>query len=310
MGVVLNKEINLPDIQAFVVIAQQGSFTKAAEILGCSRSYLSRQLNQLEAQLGVSLIIRTTRAQKLTYQGEAFYEQCQQSLNKIESAVGRALESANALSGPLNINCVGGYIGETLIVDLINGFLSRYPDIEITLDFDSRRVDLISGEFDFVFRMGSLEDSGLIARKLIDIDIVTLASPRYFKEKGKPSHPRELKQHQCITGSVKHWRFVSTYLIGEQGEPLTEDVHVKGAFSCKNGHAMINNAKAGLGIVRVPAMYCQAEIEKGELVPLFQDWQAASVAFNLIYLQDSYQSQKLKAFKDYVIGYFETLTAQ
>ena len=301
----MKKEISLPDIQAFVVIAQQGSFTKAAEILGCSRSYLSRQLNQLEAQLGVSLIIRTTRAQRLTQQGEAFFQQCQQSLSKIDAAVSQALDSAGDLSGPLNINCVGGYIGETLIMDLINGFSRLYPNIYIKLDFDSRRVDLIAGEFDFVFRMGSLEDSALIARKLMDIEIVTLASPAYFNVKGRPIHPRELKQHQCITGSVKQWRFVSTSLKSEQGEALIEDVQVKGAFSCKNGHAMINNAKAGLGIVRVPAMYCEAEIEKGELVPLFNDWQAANVAFNLIYLQDSYQSQKLQVFKQYVIRYFE-----
>lgn len=300
------KEMSLPDIQAFVIIAREGSFTKAAEILGCSRSYLSRQLNQLEARLGVSLIIRTTRTQRLTQQGQVFYEQCQQSLNTIELAVSRVLDSANDLSGPLNINCVGGYIGETLIVELINGFSQRYPDIDITLDFDSRRVDLISGEFDFVFRMGSLDDSGLIARKLMDIEIVTLASPDYFKAKGRPSHPKALRQHQCITGSVKNWRFVSSVNKDKDDAFLIEDVQVRGSFSCKNGHAMINNAKAGLGIVRVPAMYCENELARGELIPLFKDWHAASVAFNLIYLQDSYQSRKLSVFKEYAIHFFET----
>lgn len=206
----MNKDISLPDIQAFVVIAKAGSFTKAAELLGCSRSYLSRQLNQLEAQLGVSLIIRTTRAQRLTPQGQVFYETCQQSLTKIASAVSGVVESANALSGTLNINCVGGYIGETLIMGLINAFLQDYPNIDINLDFDSRRVDLISGEFDFVFRMGSLEDSSLIARKLMDINIVTLATSGYLQRKGRPEHPRDLKHHNCITGSVKTWRFVSS----------------------------------------------------------------------------------------------------
>ncbi len=304
------KDISLPDIQAFVVIAQQGSFTKAADILGCSRSYLSRQLNQLEARLGVSLIIRTTRTQRLTQQGQTLFEQCQQSFNRIESAISGALESTNEIAGPLKINCVGGYIGETLIVELINGFSRRYPEIDITLDFDSRRVDLISGEFDFVFRMGRLDDSGLIARKLMDIEIVTLASPEYFKAKGRPSHPRALKQHHCITGSVKNWRFLSTSLKGKKGESVTEDVQVRGPFSCKNGHAMVNNAKAGLGIVRVPAMYCQSELANGELVPLFSEWQAASVALNLIYLQDNYQSKKLSVFKDYVIRYFESNAKQ
>lgn len=303
----MNKEISLPDIQAFVVIAKEGSFTKAADIMGCSRSYLSRQLNQLEAQLGVSLIIRTTRAQRLTQQGEAFYQQCQQSLNKIDVAVNQALESASELSGPLNINCVGGYIGETLIMDLINGFSRLYPNIDINLDFDSRRVDLISGEFDFVFRMGNLEDSALIARKLMDIEIVTLASPEYLALKGWPSHPSDLKEHHCITGTVKNWRFISSKLQNKSGEFLCEDIHVKGPFSCKNGHAMINNAKAGLGIVRVPAMYCETEITTGSLLPIFQDWQAASVAFNLIYLQNSYQSKKLAVFKDYVMKYFSAI---
>ena len=159
----MKKQINLADIRTFVVLAEAGSFTKAAEQLLCSRSFISKQLAQLEGDLGVSLLIRTTRSQHLTEQGTAFYQRCKQSLAGIDFAIDRVKESAEALSGEIKINSVGGIIGEELIAPLVNQFMALYPGVSIELDFDSRRVDLIGGEFDFVFRMGALQDSSLIA---------------------------------------------------------------------------------------------------------------------------------------------------
>jgi len=291
----MNLEINITDIRAFVLIVKAGSFTAAAEQLLCSRSHLSKQLSQLETALGVKLIIRTTRTMRLTEQGKLFFEQCSRSFDGIENAVEQVIDDANSVKGIININCVGGYIGEDIIAPLVNDFLKQCPDVRVNLDFSSRRVDLIAGEFDIVFRMGQLEDSNLIAQKLLDIEICTLASPTYLKDHGQLSHPKELKEYQCITGSLNTWSFTAV------NTPSNKvDVAVDGAFSCKNGRAMINSALAGNGIVRLPYFYCHEEIADGLLVDVFNDWLVEKSPFYLVYVQDKFQPARLRTFIEFV----------
>jgi DNA-binding transcriptional LysR family regulator len=294
----MKKEVSLSDINTFVVLAEQGSFTKAGEKLQCSRSHISKQLTQLEFSLGVSLLTRTTRTQHLTPQGEAFYERCKNSLNGISQAIDRVLESADSLSGNIKINCVGGHIAENIISSLVSDFMSEHPDINIELDFSSRRVDLISGEFDFVFRMGELADSSLIARKLTDIKIDTYASPKYLSNYGKPESPKSLIDHRCITGSVKNWAFINS----KTNEKL--DVVVNGNLTCKNGRIMVSSAVAGNGIIRVPVLYCMPECKQGLLISLFDRWHIESVPFYLVYAQDKHRPTRLSAFKDYTVENF------
>lgn len=295
--------MSLSDIKTFVVLAEQGSFTKAAEELACSRSHISKQLTQLESSLGVSLLIRTTRMQHLTPQGEAFYERCKKSLNGITHAIDRVLESADSLSGNIRINCVGGYIAEEIVASLISDFMVQHPGINIELDFSSRRVDLVSGEFDFVFRMGELADSSLIARKLTDIKINTYVSPKYLAKKGKPNDPKDLVRHRCIAGSLKNWTFINS-----DNNKKTE-VTVDGNLTCKSGRVMVSSAISGNGIIRVPELYCKTELEQGLLVPLFDQWQVESTPFYLVYLQDKHQPLRLKVFKDYVVENFSKYLA-
>ncbi len=297
----MNNEINLADIRAFVVIAQSGSFTDAAELLNCSRSHLSKQLLQLETMLAVKLITRTTRSQRLTEQGKLLFEQCTRSLLSIENAVAEVIDHASSTKGLLNINCVGGYIGEDIIAPLVNDFISQHPQISVNLDFTSQRVDLISGEFDFVFRMGNLTDSNLIARKLADLAIGTFASPNYLAGHGQPNEPKDLKNHQCITGSVKQWAFTDTQTTTKKVEVI-----VNGHFQCKNGRAMKNSALAGNGIVRLPLLYCQQELNTGLLVPVFSQWQVPHTPLYLVYLQNKFQPARLKLFVEFVQQHLPT----
>ena len=300
----MNSEINLVDIRAFVVIAEQGNFTLAAELLGCSRSHLSKQLLSLETFLGVSLIIRTTRTQRLTEQGELFLLQCRQALQQIEQAVATTVDSAEHLKGNLYINCVGGIIGEEIVVQLVNDFIQLYPDITIDLDFSSQRVDLIEDHFDAVFRMGSLADSGLIARKLMDIKNCTLASPTYLKRHGHPTHPNQLNKLACIVGSINHWRFE------QKGDvENTVEVAIKGNFRCKNGRAMKISALAGNGIVRLPYLYCPEEIRANELVEVFADWHIPDTPFYLLYHKDKFQPERLKKFIQFTHENFKSYLA-
>lgn len=292
-------DINLADIKAFSVIAELGSFTRAAEKLDCSRSHLSKQLTNLEACLGVTLITRTTRAQRLTEQGSAFFNRCRAALDSIDQAVEIAVDNAQRLQGSIKINCVGGYLGEEVVASLINDFILKYPGISVELDFSSQRVDLLVDQFDLVFRMGELEDSGLVARKLMDITNLTLASPQYLEARGVPEDPKSLKAHQCITGSVNNWSF---FHIDNKDRKL--DVHINGAFRCRNGRAMKHSAIVGNGIVRLPKVYCAEEINKGQLVSVFDDWQIADTPFYLLYHKDKYQPALLREFVSFTAEHF------
>lgn len=297
----MTASLNLNDINAFVIISQQGSFTKAAQTIGCSRSQLSRQLNKLEKDLGVCLISRSTRQQQLTESGQLFFEQCLNALQNIEQAMLTTVEGNKRLQGNININSVGGIIGEEIISILVTKFLQQYPEININLDFSSPRVNLIEQQFDLVFRMGELPDSGLIARKLLQLPIETLASPAYLKQYGQPENPKQLSDHHCISGSVKQW----TFLHQQQGTQL--DISIKGRFKCANGRAMLNSAKAHNGIVRLPRLYCIEEIEAGLLVPVFNDWKCKESALYLLYQQDKYQPLRLRTFIEFVVKHFNEL---
>lgn len=297
----LNSDINLVDIRAFVVIAELGNFTQAAEALGCSRSHISKQLLSLETFLGVTLIVRTTRTQRLTDQGESFLLQCQQALHQIEQAVSMTVDSAERLKGNIYINCVGGFLGEEIVVALVNDFIQLYPDITIDLDFSSQRVDLIEDHFDVVFRMGELADSGLIARKLMDIKNCTLASPNYLAQHAIPAHPTLLNRHTCIVGSINHWRFAHKTNTHESAE-----VAIKGSFRCKNGRAMKLSALAGNGIVRLPYLYCAEEISQHQLVEVFQDWHIPDTPFYVLYHKDKFQPERLKKFIQFTLDNFKS----
>ena len=198
------------------------------------------------------------------------------------------------MQGEIKINCVGGYLGEVFLAELVNDFMQQYPDVSVSLDFSSNRVDLIEEEFDIAFRMGSLEDSGFIAKKLLNIEMGTLASPSYLAQHGRPTHPKELNQHYCLTGSVRKWHFKSL------NSKDHYDVTVKGNLQCKNGRVLVSGALAGNGIIRVPLIYCQQELDDNKLEQVFEEWGIPSVDFSALYHRDRYQPKRLRTFIEFV----------
>ncbi|RKF18733.1 LysR family transcriptional regulator [Alginatibacterium sediminis] len=293
---------NLADIRSFVLTAQLGNFTKAAEALGVSRSHVSRQISQLEADMGVTLLIRTTRTQRLSLAGARFFRECETALASIDQALLAALDNTEALRGLIRVNCVGGYIGEEIIVKFVSQYMRSQANIDISLDFSSHRVDLIEDDFDVAFRMGQIEDAGFVAKKLMDIEMVTLASPEYVQSHGEVRHPRELSQHRTLCGSVTKW----TYING--GDPSQHaEVVVNGRLHSKNGRALVDGALQGNGIIRVPMMYCAQHVESGRLLRIMPEWEIPSVEFSVIYHRDKYQSKRLSSFISYIKEQFESL---
>lgn len=301
IGVGMINQINLSDIRTFVLIAELGNFTKAAQVLAVSRSHVSKQMRHLEKQLGVTLLLRTTRTLKLTAAGEVLFGQCQAHLQGINQALLAALEDVEQVRGRIKINCVGGYLGEEIVSKMLAEFMNRYPEVSIEMDFSSHRVDLISDQFDVALRMGELEDAGFIGKKLLELEMVTLASPHYLVQHQQPlEQPKDLLQHNCLTGSVKKWHYQAITSPYEQ-----VDVQVNGQYQCKNGRSLLNMALAGCGIIRVPSIYCRERIHQGELVQVIPNWQIPNVAFSAIYHKDRYQPKRLRLLIDFIKQAFE-----
>lgn len=292
--------VNLADIRSFVLIAQLGNFTKAAHALSVSRSHVSRQISALETQMGVTLLTRTTRTLKLTQAGERFFKQCESALKEIDQALVAAVDDTEGVRGLVRVNCVGGLIGEDIIAVYVSEFMATYPDIQVHLDFTSHRVDLIDDDFDVAFRMGGLQDAGFVARKLLNIEIVTLASPQYLAKIAAPIHPKDLIEHRCLTGSVNRWSFQS-----KESNSDEIDVTVEGHLVCKNGRALIQGALLGNGIIRVPTMYCQEMIDAGKLVPVLTEWRIPRIPLSAIYHKDKYQPKRLRTFIEFIKNKFD-----
>ncbi len=288
---------HLTEINTFLVIVEVGSFSLAAEKLGISRAHVSRQLKQLESQLNTQLLMRTTRTQRLTQEGEIFYGVCKASLSKIQDAIHCLHQIHEDMTGHIAINCVGGIIGEQVITQSLNHFIQQYPAINIELDFSSERIDMHRTKHDLVFRMGELEDSPFIARKIADVNIGLYASPNYIQQIGKPLHPKDLKQHNCLTGSIRQWQFIQA-----SNSNIKESVEVKGQFVCKNGYALLHAALTGNGICRLPELYCLSHVTAGALIPIFDDWKIKSAPLHLLYHANKYQPLRLKKLIQYLLN--------
>lgn len=296
-------QINLTDVRSFVLIGELGSFTKAAEALAVSRSHVSKQITQLEKKMGVTLLLRTTRTLKMTAAGERFFQQCQAHLAGIDQAIHAAVDDIEQMRGHIKINCVGGYLGEDIIAPMLADFMLQYPDVTIEIDFSSHRVDLLKDDFDLAIRMGELDDAGFIGRQLLPLEMVTLASPKYLAaQQVKLEHPKDLLQHNCLTGSVKKWHYQA---VGSQQK--TCDVTVSGQFSCKNGRSLVYAAIAGCGLIRVPKVYCLNQLRSGQLVEVIPQWQIPNVPLSVIYHKDRYQPQRLRKLIGFIQQAFESL---
>ncbi|MGF1758050.1 LysR substrate-binding domain-containing protein [Photobacterium sagamiensis] len=297
----LNK-VNLADIRSFVLIAQQGNFTKAAEVLSVSRSHVSRQISALEKQMGVTLLIRTTRTLRLTEAGKLFYQQCETALGQIDQALITAVDDTEEVRGKIRLNCVGGYLGEEVVSPMVCEFMNCHPEIEIHLEFSSHRIDLIDDEFDLALRMGKIDDAGFVAKRLLNLEMATLASPAYLKCHGGLEHPKDLIDHRCITGSVKKWHFQK-----KNNTSQSYNVQVDGQLECKNGRVLLKGALMGNGIIRVPLIYCQQEVQRGELQRVLNEWNIPNVEFSAIYHRDRYQPKRLRVFIEFMKDYFEQI---
>ncbi|WP_444916976.1 LysR family transcriptional regulator [Microbulbifer sp. JMSA003] len=286
-------------IPIFVTVAETGGFSPAAKLLGISKSAVSKRVTQLELQLGVKLLHRTTRKLSLTEAGEHFYEHARIAYKSAKDAQDAVLQLQGKPRGRLRINAPMSF-GRLHLAPLIPVFMERYPEISIDMVLDDKVVDLVGEGFDIAIRGGDLPDTSLIARKLAPLKSVLCASPSYLKEFGEPTELEQLSAHNCLiftySRDVKEWGFFK--------DNHLHTIEVKGNYQVNNSEALREALLQGVGIGRLPTFVAGPDIEAGKLIPLFEEYQMPAKSIYAVFPERQFMPAKVRAFIDFAIEYF------
>ncbi|AIZ78593.1 LysR family transcriptional regulator [Actinobacillus equuli] len=271
---------NYNDLYAFLCVAREQNFTKAATKLGISQSALSRTIKQLESRLGVQLFARTTRRLSLTQAGNQLFQTAGQTFTKLDQELAMLGHYRETPSGLVRITA-SQYALDKVLLPKLAKFQTRYPDIQLELISDTAFSDIISEQFDAGVRFGDLVAEGMIAVRISnDEEMAVIGSPYYFHAHGFPKTPSDLAHHQCLnyryaSGAMYHWDFV------EHGKQI--QVKVQGQWTFSNDYSIRDAAKLGLGLGYICKDLVQKELEKGELIQVLSEFSYTFTGFHLYY---------------------------
>jgi DNA-binding transcriptional LysR family regulator len=281
----------------FVRVAELASFTKAADHLGLPKASVSTAVQQLEAQLGTQLLHRTTRKVQMTQDGQRFYERCKTLLADLDELGAMFQHAPQSLRGRLRVD-MNSRIARHQVIPRLPEFMREHPQIEVELSCTDRRVDIVSEGFDCVVRVGTLEDSSLVARPLGQLRIVNCASPAYLERYGTPRELSDLANHQMI-------HYVSTLGQRPPGFEYMEGsecryIPMGGILTVNSIEAYEAGCLAGLGIIQSPCTGMLEWLKKGELVEVLPQYRAEPMSVSLIYAQRRNLSARVQAFMDWL----------
>lgn len=276
-------------IVAFVRVAELGSYTRAAEALDISRTRVSRQVMALEEALGARLIQRTTRRLHLTEAGERYLMRAQGVLQALDEAAAEVGQGTSDVRGRLRVNGPMSF-GTRYLTPLVTQFMLTHPALDVRLDLNDRRVDLLEEGYDVAIRIGSLPDSSLVARRLTRCRLLFCASPEYLATHGEPVSVNDLNEHRCLR-----------YRSGQQSadwQIATQSLTVNGPLESNNGDVLTQAAEAGLGIAQQPSFLVTESIVSGRLVPILTDEPAVRLDVHALYPARRYLPAKVERFID------------
>jgi DNA-binding transcriptional LysR family regulator len=289
--------MDLDTLRIFTKVAEQASFTRAAEQLGLPKARVSVGVQQLEAQLGTRLLHRTTRSVHLTPDGELLLERAQALLADADELQALFQSAPSALRGRLRID-LPNLMARNVVIPRLPEFMAAHPQLEIELSTTDRRVDLVHEGFDCVVRVGTLLDSGLIARRLGLLHQINCASPAYLQAHGTPRTLADLDQHQLIHyASVLGTRPAGwEYKAGDawQFKPM------HGAITVNNTDAYQAACLAGLGLIQAPLMGVRPLIEQGRLVEVLPEFVAEPMPVSLLYPHRRHLPKRVQAMMDWL----------
>lgn len=273
-------------INLFCRVIESQSFTKAAEQEHISLAMASKLVSQLEEHLKVRLLQRTTRKITPTEAGLLFYQRCQPILSELREAEESISNTASSLQGKITVSLPMDF-GSRFIAPYLGQFLENYPNLSLNLEFSDRRVDVVAEGYDLVLRIGKLEDSSLVVKKIALSQHLLVASPLYIQRFGMPEHLASLDPSHCLRyENYPIWQFI------ENGQQLK--FRPTGSVACNNGYALVQMAKSGLGVINIPKFLIKNELESGELVPILSHLAQEKFDISLLYPHRRYLSPKVK----------------
>jgi len=278
-------------ISEFVQVAEAASFTQAAKRLSISTAQVSRQVTALEQRLKIKLFYRTTRRVSLTEEGQLFYQHCRSVLDGLEEAERAVTNLQSKPQGRIKLTASVTY-GEQQILPLVNDFALLYPDIEIIASLSNQRLDLVDEGFDLAIRLGKLNDSSMMAKKLTTRTHHVCASPAYIQRHGTPHSLSELRQHNCLLGTLDYWHF--------REKSVEKNLRVSGQLRYNSGHALVDAALKGLGIVQLPDYYVDQHLQTGALCSLLEPQREAEEGIWAVYPHNRQLSPKIRLLVDYL----------
>lgn len=287
---------HLGDVEAFMAVVEQGSLTAGAVALSTTPSVISRAIARLEARLGSQLLRRTTRRIGLTEAGRVYLEQTRAAFSLIDDAERAIQGQEGELSGRVRLSVPTTY-GHYRLPPLLQRFVSQYPRVQIELNISNRNVDLVAEGYDLAIRLGTLPDSGLVARKLEDAALCLVASPDYLRRTGTPGSLEELASHTCVSFVMPGSGRVAPWLFRVDGDDVdwtpptrlevTDDVL-----------GVVSLAEHGIGICQIYDFIVRGRIERGRLVEILPALRGRSRPFSLIYAPHRSRSAASRALID------------
>jgi DNA-binding transcriptional LysR family regulator len=286
--------MDFEDLRTFVDVADAGGVSAAARRLGVSKSIVSRRLFRLEAELGVQLLARTTRGAALTEAGVTFREHAARVRAEIDAALETILP-AGELRGRLRIAAPLS-LGPTHLAPVFAEMALRHPLLHVQASYSDRFVDIIGEGFDCAIRVGYLNDSNLIARRVGVLTGTLVASPDYVREHGAPETPNDLLSHQALMQGTEAWQFMD-------GDKMIS-IHPQGRFKADNGTALAVAAVAGLGIAWLPDHLIKSYLDSGALVDVMPRYPVPTAGIFVVRPPGQHPTRKVRVLTELLIEHF------
>ncbi|MEH6443680.1 MAG: LysR family transcriptional regulator [Oceanospirillaceae bacterium] len=291
--------LNINDMMIFLAVVESGSFTIAAELLGIPKANVSRKVSRLEQVLGVILLERSTRSQHLTEVGRRYLIHCKRIHEELDLAQVTVSETTSSYKGVLKIG-VSVAAGQQILKPAIASFLRQYPQIDIQLNLTNERVDLIKEGFDMLIRVGNLDDSQLIAKRLGSAQRKLYASPDYIINNSSPKNIDDLCQHNILMMSMHNYENKLELTSGKN----KKIIHISPRLLV-NDFSIVKQALIdGEGIAVLPEYMCLEELSSNKLINILPDWGMPSVDLYALYPQHRVKIPKVKVFLDFVVDTF------
>ena len=286
----------LADISVFIEVAKRLSFTASATALGSTKSAVSKAVSRLEERLGVKLLQRTTRRLSLTAEGQHLFRKASDALSQLAEAEQEVTSNQRQIRGKIRLAAPMSY-GLTTLISQIPDFMSKHPQLTVELHLEDKISEIVGEGFDVAIRIAEMKDSGLVARKLGEIEHVTVASRHYLQTHGIPRHPDELRGHNCLIytyrASPRQW----TYLDADQNELI---VNVQGSFESNNSIAIRECLLKGLGVALIPAFVVREDVQAGRLEVVLDDYGGLTRNLYAVIPDRKHISAKARALIDYL----------